>query len=193
MCLTHWGRVTHICVSKLSIIGSDNGLSPSRRQAIIWTDAGILLIRTLGTNFNEILSEIHAFTFKKMHLKMSSAKWRPFCLGLNVLKWWWFDFSINLVTLRNLQNTAVVMPTLSSLVAPEVVITTNSGARSNDKIGIMAILGFQIICILPTKTVPFGFACLSACITQVVIIALSKWNLPLTRNNMKSLRSKETR
>ena len=78
--------MTHICVSKLSIIGSDNGLSPSRRQAIIWTDAGILLIRTLGTNFNEILSEIHAFSFKKMHLKMSSAKWRPFCLGLNVLK-----------------------------------------------------------------------------------------------------------
>ena len=55
------------------------------RQAIIWTNAGILLIRTLGTNFSEILSEIHAFSFKKMHLKMSSAKWRPFCLGLNVL------------------------------------------------------------------------------------------------------------
>ena len=44
--LTHWGRVTHICVSKLSIIGSDNGLSPDRRQAIIWTNAGILLIGT---------------------------------------------------------------------------------------------------------------------------------------------------
>ena len=42
--LTHWGRVTHICVSKLTIIGSDNGLSPGRRQAIIWTNAGILLI-----------------------------------------------------------------------------------------------------------------------------------------------------
>ena len=83
--LTHWGRVTHICVSKLTIIGSDNGLSPGRRQAIIWTNAGILLIRTLGTNFSEILSKIHAFSFKKMHLKMSSAKWRPFCLSLNVL------------------------------------------------------------------------------------------------------------
>ena len=82
---THWGRVTHICVSKLTIIGSDNGLSPGRRQAIIWTNAGILLIWTLVTNFSEILSEIHAFSFKKMHLKMSSAKWRPFCLGLNVL------------------------------------------------------------------------------------------------------------
>ena len=79
--LTHWGRVTHICVSKLTIIGSDNGLSPDRRQAIIWTNAGILLILTLGTNF----SEIRALSFKKMELKMASAKWRPFCLGLNVL------------------------------------------------------------------------------------------------------------
>ena len=84
--LTHWGRVTHICVSKLTITGSDNGLSPGRRQAIIWINAGILLIRTLGTNFSEILSKIHPFSFKKMHLKMSSAKWRPLCLGLNVLR-----------------------------------------------------------------------------------------------------------
>ena len=79
-------RVTHICVSKLTIIGSDNGLSPDRRQAIIWTNAGILLIGPLGTNFSENLIEIHAFVFKKMHLKMSSAICRPSCLGLNVLK-----------------------------------------------------------------------------------------------------------
>ena len=67
------------------IIGSDNGLSPVRRQAIIWTNAWILLIGPLGTNFSEILIEIQTFSFKKMHLKMSSAKWRPFCLGLNEL------------------------------------------------------------------------------------------------------------
>ena len=85
--LTHRGRVTHICVIKLTIIGSDNGLSPGRRQAIIWTNAGILLIRPLGTNFSEILIEIHTFSFKKMHLKLSSAKLRPFCLGLDVLTW----------------------------------------------------------------------------------------------------------
>ena len=42
--LTYWGRVTHICVGNLTIIGSDNGLSPGRRQAIIWTNVGILLI-----------------------------------------------------------------------------------------------------------------------------------------------------
>ena len=48
--LTHWGRLTHICVSKLAIISSDNGLSPARRQAIIFTNAGILLTGPLGTN-----------------------------------------------------------------------------------------------------------------------------------------------
>ena len=82
--LTHWGRMTHICVSKLTIIGSDNGLSPGRRQAIIWTNAGILLIGHWGTTFSEILIGIQTFSFKKMHLKMSSAKWCPFSLGLNV-------------------------------------------------------------------------------------------------------------
>ena len=83
--LTHWGRVTHICVGNLTIIGSDNGLSPGRRQAIIWTSVGILLIGPLGTNFSEILIGIQTFSFKKMHLKMSSVKWRPFCPDLNVL------------------------------------------------------------------------------------------------------------
>ena len=83
--ITHWGRVTHICVGTLTITGSDNGLSPSRRQAIIWTNAGLLLIGPLGTNFNDILIKILTFSFKKMHLKMSSGKCRPFCPGLNVL------------------------------------------------------------------------------------------------------------
>ena len=87
--LTQWGRVTHICVSKLTIIGSDNGLSPDRRQAIIWTNAGVLWIGPLGTNFSEISIEILTFSFKKMRLKVSSAKRRPFCLGLNVLIWQW--------------------------------------------------------------------------------------------------------
>ena len=87
--LTPWGRVTHICFGKTTIIGSDNGLSPGRRQAIIWTNTGILLIGPLGTNFNEISIEIHILSFKKMHLKMSSAKWRPFYFGLNVLMDCW--------------------------------------------------------------------------------------------------------
>ena len=68
--LTHWGRVTHIYVSKLTIIGSDNGLLPGRRQAIICTNAGISLIKTSGTHFGEVFSEMHMFSSKKMHLKI---------------------------------------------------------------------------------------------------------------------------
>ena len=84
--LTHWGQVTHICVNKQSISGSDSGLSTGWRQAIIWTNAETLLIGPLGTNFSEILIKIYTLSFKKMHLKMSSENWRPFCLSLNVLK-----------------------------------------------------------------------------------------------------------
>ena len=82
--LTHWGRMTHICVCNLTIIGS-YGLLPGRCQAIIWTSGGILLIGPLGMNYSEILNRIQTFSYKKMQLKMSSAKWHPFCLGLNVL------------------------------------------------------------------------------------------------------------
>ena len=77
--------MTHICVDELTIIGSHNGMSPGRRQAITWTNVGILWIGTLGTNIGEILRGIQTFLFKKMHLKMSSAalwtrlcKWNPF-------------------------------------------------------------------------------------------------------------------
>ena len=56
--LTYWGRARHICVNKLTIIGSDNGLAPDRRQAIIWTNAEILLIGPLGTNNSDILIEV---------------------------------------------------------------------------------------------------------------------------------------
>ena len=45
----------HICVSKLTIIGSDSGLSPGRRQAIIGNNTGILLIGPLGANVSRIL------------------------------------------------------------------------------------------------------------------------------------------
>ena len=86
--LTHWGRLTHLCVDDITIIGSDNGLSSARRQAIIWTNAGILLIEPLRTNFSEISIKIHIFSFKKMYLKMSSGNWQPSCPGLNVLKRW---------------------------------------------------------------------------------------------------------
>ena len=84
-CLIHWGWVTHICDSKLIIFGSDNGLSPGRRQAILWTNDGILLIGSLRTNISEIFIKNYTFSFKKMHLKMLSGKWGPSCLGLNVI------------------------------------------------------------------------------------------------------------
>ena len=67
-----------------AIIGSDNGLSPLRRQAIIWTSAGLPMIRLLGTNFSAVLIEIQTFSLKKMRLKMPSAQCCPFCLGLDV-------------------------------------------------------------------------------------------------------------
>ena len=76
--LTHWGQGMHICVGKLTIIGSDNVLSLGLAQTIIQNNARILLIVPLGTNFREILIRIQTFSFKKM----SSVKWRPFCLGL---------------------------------------------------------------------------------------------------------------
>ena len=78
---THWGRVMHIWVSKLAIIGTDNWL-------VAWTNAGISLSGTRWTNVSEIFSEIHTFYLEKMHLNMSSVKYRHFCLGLNVLIIW---------------------------------------------------------------------------------------------------------
>ena len=83
--LTHRGWMTHICIS-VNIIGSDNSLSPYWCQAIVWTNAVRLLIGPSRTNFNELFIKIQQFSFfKKMLLKMLSGKWRPFCLGLNVL------------------------------------------------------------------------------------------------------------
>ena len=52
----------HTCISKLTMVGSDD-LSPGRRQAIIWTSAGILLSGTLGTNFNETLTRRNSYIF----------------------------------------------------------------------------------------------------------------------------------
>ena len=69
--VTHWGRVTHKCASKLTIIGSDNGLLLVWCQAIIWTNAGILLIHTLETHSSEILREIHTSLLKNVFENVS--------------------------------------------------------------------------------------------------------------------------
>ena len=90
--LTHWGRGTHVCVSKLSIVGSDNGLSPGRRQAIIWTNAGILLIGPLGNKLQWNLNRnsnifIQENACENVVCEMASILSRPQCVSCSVV---WF-------------------------------------------------------------------------------------------------------
>ena len=85
---------------------SDKGLSPGRHLAIIWTNAGMLLIGPLGANFREIFIKMHTFSFKKMHLKMPPREWRPFCLGLNVLTgMWWYCITHIYLNLNEILST----------------------------------------------------------------------------------------
>ena len=93
--LTHWSPVTHICITKLTIIGSDKGLSPGRRQAIIWTNAGILLITPLGTNFNEFFYRnsyifIQENAFQNVVCKIAAILSRPQCVNriTGIMTWW---------------------------------------------------------------------------------------------------------
>ena len=86
--LPHWGQVKHICISNVTTTGSDNALSPGSCRAIVWINAGILLLWPQGTNSNEILKETHTFSFTNIHFKLSSGKWWPFCLGLSLLSFY---------------------------------------------------------------------------------------------------------
>ena len=95
--LTYWGRVMHICVSKLTIIGSDNGLSPGRRQAIIWTNAGIVNW-TLGNKFQWNLNRIQYIfiqenAFEDVVCEMASMSSRPQCVKF--LNWAIYIMKIN--------------------------------------------------------------------------------------------------
>ena len=92
--------------------------TPGQCLFIIWTNAGILLIGTLGTNFGGILIEIYKIAVKKMYFKLSFAKWRPFCFGLNVswLKikfkitvWYKHHTRLNTVTFTNITHTLVTV------------------------------------------------------------------------------------
>ena len=75
--LTNWGWVTHICVSKLIIIGSDSGLAPSLYLNQRWN--------IVNSNLkNKLLWNSYIFIHENA-FEMSSGKWRPFCLTLNVL------------------------------------------------------------------------------------------------------------
>ena len=75
--------LTHLIYASVNrvIIGSGNGLSPFRRQAISQTNAHLLSVGPLGTYFSEIRNILQHFSFKKMYLERSSVKWRPFCPG----------------------------------------------------------------------------------------------------------------
>ena len=77
------GRVTHICVSRLTITGADNGLSPGHRQAIFWTNAEILLTGPLRTN----LIEIPTFSFRKIDVvwKMAAFLSRHQCVKMSFI------------------------------------------------------------------------------------------------------------
>ena len=87
MLLTHWGRMTHLYVSKLTRIGSHNRLAPWPAPSHYLTQCWDIVNSNPRNWLRWILSKIHTSSFKKMHLKMSSAKWRQFCLGLNVASW----------------------------------------------------------------------------------------------------------
>ena len=76
--------MTHICVSNLTTITSDNGLSPGRCQAITWTNAGILLIGPSGTTSVKLYRNSYIFiesnAFKNVVYKMVSISSRPQCV-----------------------------------------------------------------------------------------------------------------
>ena len=80
--LTHWEWVTHKCVSKQALV--QIMACHLVRAKPLSNQCGILVTGSLGTNCSEILIDIHAFPFPKIHLKMSGKCW-PFCFGLNVL------------------------------------------------------------------------------------------------------------
>ena len=97
MLLTHWGRVMHICVSNLTIIGSDNSLSPDQHQAIIWTYAGILFIGPLGSICSEIIIEINTFSLKKnvfenVVWKIAAILSRPQCVETWCNMWYCIQY-----------------------------------------------------------------------------------------------------
>ena len=145
--LTLWRRVTHICVGNLTIMASDNGLSPDRRQVITWTNAGISLIGPLVTNFNDILIKIITFSFKKMRLKGSSAKRRPFYLGFNVLSslLWPAVMTPSMAIPEHFRKTRSILPqSVSASLQQGFMLMDNS--NSGD------IFKFNMICLIYYNT-----------------------------------------
>ena len=81
--LTHWGRVMHICISKLTIIGSENGLVTSHYLNQWWN----IVNRTLGNKLQWNLNQNLYILIQGNALENVVWKWRPFCLSFNELTW----------------------------------------------------------------------------------------------------------
>ena len=118
------GRVTHICVGKLTIIGSDKGLSPGRRQAIIQTNDGILLFvnLTLRNKFQWNLKRnlyifIQENAFETVVYEMASILSRPQCIN---------------VPWANVHDQVHQAST-----SPEIVVMLTIGAASGDTMGLL--------------------------------------------------------
>ena len=129
--------MTHICIRKLTIIGSDNGLSPGRCQAIIWTNAGILLIGRMGTKSNEILINVYSFiqenVFENVVGKVMAILFRPQCVTRQAL-WYqlwvfckWYPYQ-NGAALK--QNDVITMRVMASQITRLTIVysTFYSGA-----------------------------------------------------------------
>ena len=79
--------MTHLCASKSTIVGSDNGLSSGRPQAIILINGGIQLIGTYGTNVREILIEIHTFSCEENAFENYICKNSGHFVSASLCKW----------------------------------------------------------------------------------------------------------
>ena len=175
--ISHWDRVTHICVGDLTIIGSDNGLSPARRQAFIWTNAALLSIRPQGKCYSEIVVRIQTSSVKEIHMKMSSGKRQPFCLGLNVLEFtpycyrrvllgqpWWLTSDIMVMITGMLQSISILTFT------PLLLSQGNVGTAL--VIGTMAVIVgiLQSIYILTFTALMIGIMAVIAGMLQTIYI-----------------------
>ena len=114
---THWGRVTHICVNNLALNGSKNGLPPFRCQAMISTDADLLLIGPLGLDFVVIWNEIFV---QENNFTISNTKRQPFYPVINVLTRWIDPMIFELFfNLRTSFNFRVIVPCLGDIIKPK--------------------------------------------------------------------------
>ena len=77
--VTHWGHLTHICIGDSTIIVSDNGLSPNRRQAIFWTEMGILM------KFQAKFKNLHSWDiFQKVLWQKATNLYRSQCIVISI-------------------------------------------------------------------------------------------------------------